>query len=244
MKRVAILQARSGSSRLPRKVLADLGGRPMLARVVERLKRCPQIDEIVVATTLHADDDAVVSVAEGEGVAVFRGSEHDVLSRYVGAARAVAAELIVRVTADCPLLDAGVVGRVVTELEMHAADADYASNVIARTFPRGLDAEAFFADTLERLARMAASAAAREHVTYYVLRERPDLFVVRSVVDAEDHSDLRWTVDEPADLEMVRRLYRALDLGTAMPSYRETLAFVRAHPAIGQVNAAVQQKAH
>jgi spore coat polysaccharide biosynthesis protein SpsF len=242
MKRVIILQARMTSTRLPGKVLMDLAGRPMLAQQLRRLQRCRQVDEIVVATTTNATDDPVVALARSEGARGYRGSETDVLARYVGAAREAKAEVVVRVTADCPLIDPEESDRVIEALIVQRERCDYASNVVRRTYPRGLDTEAMYADTLERLERLAQSAPAREHVTYYVLNERPDLFGVHSVTDTENNSDLRWTVDVAEDLEMVRRLYEELALGDRFVGYRELLAYVRAHPAVAVVNAGVMQK--
>jgi spore coat polysaccharide biosynthesis protein SpsF len=242
VRRVAIIQARTGSTRLPGKVLTDIAGRPMLERVVERVLRSGRIDAVVVATTAHAADDAVAALAGRLGAGVFRGEEQDVLSRYVGAARQARADLVVRVTADCPLLDPDVLARVV-DAACAAPAVDYASNVITRTFPRGLDVEALFIDVLERVARVASSPAAREHVTHHILRERPDLFTTRSVEDDVDNSDLRWTVDEAADLEMVRQLYAALPLERGGTAYHELCAWVRAHPAVAGINAHVSQKA-
>ena len=242
MKRVIIVQARTTSTRLPGKVLKDLGGRPMLAQQLRRLTRCRQADEIVVATTTNSTDDPVVALADREGVRWFRGSEDDVLSRYVGAAREARAEVIVRITADCPLIDPEESDRVIKALIQNREPCDYASNVVRRTFPLGLDAEAFYADTLERVNRLAHSESAREHVTVLVWKERPDLFMIQSVTDTEDNSDLRWTVDEPADLEMVRRLYEAMGVGNRPVAYRELLAYVRAHPALAAVNAGVVQR--
>ncbi len=245
MKRVAIIQARTGSTRLPRKVLMDLEGEPMLTRVIRRVQRATCVEHIVIATTDHGDDDAVAALGRTLGVEVFRGSEDDVLSRYVGASRAAGADLIVRVTADCPLLDPEVIDSVVGTLERGAGEGpvDYASNVIDRTYPRGLDVEALFRDTLERVGRMARSSMAREHVTYFILHEQPSLFRMRSVVDTIDNSDLRWTVDEPADLEMVRSLYDNLNLATSHVSYRDVVAWIRHHPDVASMNAHIQQKA-
>ena len=235
MKRVVIVQARMTSTRLPGKVLMDLAGRPMLAQQLRRLARCRQVDEIVVATTTNATDDPVVAVARAEGARWFRGSEADVLARYVGAARETKAEVVIRVTADCPLIDPEVSDCVVEALLASQALYDYASNVAQRTYPQGLDTEALFADTLERVNRMARSSSAREHVTHYILKERPELFSVRSVLDTIDSSDLRWTVDWPEDLALVRRLYEELDLAQRMTGYREIVAQVRAHSTTSQV---------
>ncbi len=237
MRRVIVVQARMTSTRLPGKVLMDLAGRPMLTQQLRRLARCREADEIVVATTVNATDDPIVAVARAESVRWFRGSEGDVLARYVGAAREAAADVVVRVTADCPLIDPDVSGRVIEPLVGRRDRCDYASNVVRRTFPQGLDTEAFFADALERVHRMARSAPAREHVTPFIYQERPDLFLIHSVTDAEDNSDLRWTVDEPADLELVRRLYAALGIGERAVGYRELLAHARAHPEVSALNA-------
>ena len=154
-----------------------------------------------------------MGLCESEGVRVTRGSEADVLGRIVTAARAVDADVVVRVTADCPLIDPGVTDRVVNELITHANSADYASNVLRRTYPRGLDVEAMFLDTLLRVDRLAQTPVEREHVTVTIRSERPDLFAIRSVESNTDDFDLRWTVDEPADLDLVRKIYSDLDLG-------------------------------
>lgn len=230
MKRVVIIQARTTSTRLPGKVLMDLGGRPMLVQQLRRLARCQRVDDIVVATTVNGSDDPVTALADAAGIRWFRGSEHDVLSRYVGAAREVAADIIVRVTADCPLIDPGETDRVIAELEAHVGECDYASNILRRTFPRGLDTEALCRDTLERTARLANQAEFREHVTLFIYQGRPDLFLMRSVTDAQDNSDLRWTVDTNDDLTLVRRLYAELHLNDHVLPYRQILEHVRRKP--------------
>ena len=164
------------------------------------------------------------------------------LSRYRGAAREAGADLVLRVTADCPLLDPAEADRVVATLEDDPAGADFATNAVPRSFPRGLDAEALFRDTLERVARLATSPAAREHVTWFLYRERPELFLTRSVRDSTDNADLRWTVDTREDLDAVRAIYHDLGLGETVRPYREVLAHVRAHPALGERNAHVRQR--
>lgn len=241
MKTVAIVQARMGSSRLPGKVLMDVTGGPLMAHLLTRVGMARSIDEIMIATSTRAADDAIAAFAGAAGVPVFRGSEDDVLGRYAGAARASGADVVVRMTADCPLLDPGVIDRVVGTLIDGRGDLDYASNVIVRSYPRGLDVEAMFADTLARVDRRARSAPSREHVTHYLLRERPDLFSCGSVVDSEDNSDLRWTVDEADDLALIRGVFDRL-AGDVTP-YRELLAMVRRDPDLLRMNAHVQQKA-
>lgn len=235
---VAIIQARMGSSRLPGKVLADIGGATMLAQVVRRLREATRVDEIVVATSVVLDDDAVADEAARLGAGVHRASENDVLGRYLGAAREFRAEAILRITADCPLLDPGVVDLVIEAL---TDEVDYASNTHDRSFPRGLDSEALHRDTLERIARLGTSRAAREHVTAFVM-EQPALFRIVQVAAEVDDSDLRWTVDTTDDLAMVRGLYEALGLDRAVRPYREVVAAVRERPELAAGNAHVRQK--
>ena len=242
MKRVIIVQARMTSTRLPGKVLMNLAGRPMLAQQLRRLKKCQRADEVVVATTTNTTDDPVVALADSEGIRWFRGSEQDVLSRYLGAARESKADIVVRITADCPLIDPKQTDRVIHELESHATECDYAANTIERTFPRGMDTEALFGDTLERLDRLGHSQPAREHVTFFLLEERPDLFLIRSVTDTEDNADLRWTVDTMEDMTMVRRIYQELSLNERWLPYASVLEYVRAHPDVAVMNADIQQK--
>lgn len=238
MRVVAIVQARMGSSRLPGKVLADLCGDTMLARVVARLRAAARVDDVVIATSVAPADAAVAREAARLGAACFRGPEADVLARYAGAARAARADAIVRVTADCPLLDPGVVDAVIAALR---SGADYASNTIQRTFPRGLDAEALHRGALEEIARRATSPAAREHVTAYVM-EDPDRFRIRQVLAARDDSDLRFTVDTPEDLALVRALCSLLGLGGRIRPYGDLVAAVRARPELLAINAHVAQK--
>lgn len=235
---VAIVQARMGSTRLPGKVLRDLDGASVLARCVERLAQARSLAGIVIATTIEPEDDAIVDEADRLDVDCFRGSPSDVLSRYHGAAYEAEADVIVRVTSDCPLIDPGVVDAVVAKL---TPDVDYASNTHdIRSFPRGLDCEAMHRDTLERMARMARSPAAREHVTVFV-REQPALFRTAQLVSPTDDSDLRWTVDTDADLLLVRTLYERFGLATLRP-YRELVDAVRADPTLLAINSDIPQK--
>jgi spore coat polysaccharide biosynthesis protein SpsF len=214
-----------GSTRLPGKVLADLEGAPMILRVLERVERAQRLNDVILATSDEAADDPLADAVSRSGRKVHRGSQDDVLARYVGAGRVSKADVVVRVTGDCPLVDAEIVDRVVDAVE--AAGVDYASNVLERTFPRGLDVEALPFDVLERTERLASSPEAREHVTWFLYRERPDLFTLRSVVDDADNSDLSWVVDTADDLERVRKIYRALDVAHRPCGYREILEHVR-----------------
>jgi spore coat polysaccharide biosynthesis protein SpsF len=225
---VVIVQARMTSTRLPGKILADVAGRPMLAQELTRLQAMAEASEVMVATTVLSTDDAVAELALGLGVRCFRGDEHDVLGRYEGAARDARADIVVRITADCPLIDAGEADRVVRALRDAPGGADYASNVMRRTFPRGLDVEALHRDVLDRTVRLATSRPGREHVTWFIREERPDLFERRSVTADTDDSDLQWSVDRPDDLERVRALFAALDLAAHPLPYADVVAHVRA----------------
>lgn len=240
MKTVAIVQARMTSTRLPGKVLLDLGGAPLLDRQVERLRRSHRLDQIMVATTTNATDEPLVAACERLGLACHRGSETDVLSRYVGAAEVSGADVVVRITSDCPLIDAAIVDEVV--VARAEAAVDYASNVFPRTFPRGLDTEVLTRAALEKCHAMGTSTPAREHVTWFLHSERPDLFTRVNVETKESGADLRWTVDTPEDLEVVRRIWAGLELSTRHAAYADILAWVRSHPEVARLNAMIEQK--
>jgi spore coat polysaccharide biosynthesis protein SpsF len=242
MRRVIVVQARMTSTRLPGKVLMDLEGRPLLERELERLGRCEQADEVMLAVTTNADDDPLVALARRLGVRWYRGSEHDVLARYAGAAREAQADLVVRVTSDCPLIDPEETDAVIAALQERRTSCDYASNRLQAHLPRGLDTEALWRDVLERMDRLATSAPAREHVTWFCYAERPDLFRLHAVRRPVDAHDLRWTVDTADDLTMVRRLYAELGLAERPVALQDVIAHVRAHPEIAAINAHVEQK--
>jgi spore coat polysaccharide biosynthesis protein SpsF len=236
---VAIVQARMNSSRLPGKVLADLGGQTMLARVVRRVRRASLVDRVVIATTLEPEDDPIRRECDRLAVACFRGSAPDVLDRYQQAATAERAEVIVRITADCPLIDPGESDRVVRAFL--DCQPDYASNVLRRTYPRGLDTEVMSAATLAHAWLEARQSHERVHVTPYIYGH-PETFRLLSITGRESHADGRWTVDTPEDLAMVRAIYRRFDNDDAM-GWREVLALLDAEPALANLNGHVRQKA-
>jgi glutamate-1-semialdehyde 2,1-aminomutase/spore coat polysaccharide biosynthesis protein SpsF len=227
MRTVAIVQARMASTRLPGKVLADLAGRPMLARVVERVRWAASVERVVVATSTSPADDAVARFCAHSGVACFRGAEHDVLDRFCQAARAHEADTVVRITADCPLLDPEVIDRVVGALRRD--DADYASNVNPPTYPDGLDVEAFTFAALARAWEQARTPAEREHVTPYL--RHSGRFRTSNVSHHTDLSRHRWTVDEPADLEFVRAVYERFN-GSAAFGLEDVLAYLASEPGL------------
>jgi spore coat polysaccharide biosynthesis protein SpsF len=239
MKIVAIVQARMGSSRLPRKVLKDLGGATVLDRVLNRLGRSWLIQESVVATTIEPADDAIVEHCERTGRKVFRGSEQDVLDRYYQAAKYVNADVVVRITSDCPVIDPEVTdGTIRAFLDRHA---DYASNVLVRTYPRGLDTEVMTVQALERAWRESNKPHQREHVTPYIY-ENPSEFKLHGIENDTDCSRHRWTVDTPEDLELLRAIYERFG-GRDDFGWREVLKLVESDPSLAEINRNIVQKA-
>lgn len=237
---VAIIQARMGSTRLPGKVLLDLAGEPMLARVVARAGRAETLDGLVIATSTEPADAALAALCAARGWPCSRGSRDDVLDRYHRAAQEHGAEVVVRITSDCPLIEPEIIDRVVREFLDRRPAVDYASNFLPRrTYPRGLDVEVFGLGTLERLWREDQSPAWREHVTEY-LCQHPERFAIHGVLDDRDRSAMRWTVDTPEDLDLVRHIYGAF--GHDRFSYREVLVLLEANPGWLELNRHVQQK--
>jgi spore coat polysaccharide biosynthesis protein SpsF len=240
MKVVAIIQARVGSTRLPGKVLLDLAGESMLARVVNRVSRAATLQEVVVATTTQTVDETIVRLCDERTWPCFRGSEDDVLDRYEQAAEAHNADVVVRITSDCPLIEPDIIDRTVGEFLKHRPDVDYACNFLPdRTFPRGLDVEVIGRDALRRAWREDRNPAWREHVTKYVL-QHPELFRVHGVTNDRDYSHMRWTVDEAEDLAFVRRIYG--HFGHDRFSWLDVLSVLAEHPDWMDINSAVKQK--
>jgi spore coat polysaccharide biosynthesis protein SpsF len=237
MKISAIVQARMGSTRLPGKVLMDLGGQTVLVRVLRRLGRASRIHEIVVATTCGAGDDAIAQECDRLNISCFRGSEGDVLDRYLRAAEKFRSDLIVRITADCPLIDPEVVDEVVAACITRGVDLS--CNDVPRTFPRGLDVEALTLDTLHRIDQMADQAYQREHVTPLVY-ERPDIFRTYLVKGKRDLNHLRWTVDTPEDLQLMRAIYAHFE-NRDLFSWQSVLELVDCHPELAEINAHIAQ---
>jgi glutamate-1-semialdehyde 2,1-aminomutase/spore coat polysaccharide biosynthesis protein SpsF len=233
MHTVAIIQARMGSTRLPGKVLAELGDRPVLAWVVRAAAAIAGVDRVIVATSVRSDDDRVASWCADADVACFRGSEDDVLDRFLQAARSFRADVVLRITGDCPLLDPQVCGEIVRLLG--GSRADYASNVCPPTWPDGLDCEAMTRRALEAAAEAACLPAHREHVTLY-LRNNRHRFRVRNLrCPFPDLAGHRWTLDTPEDLQFLRAV-----VGRAgperPPSYLEVLRVLDQNPELVGTN--------
>jgi spore coat polysaccharide biosynthesis protein SpsF len=239
MKFATFIQARMGSTRLPGKVMLDLCGKTVLARVVERLKRSHLAGELIVATTLQPADDVLVDQCRKLEVKVFRGRETDVLDRYYHAAKQFAAEAIVRICSDCPLIDPEIVDWTVQSF-LHA-DVDYASNALDRTYPRGLDVEVMTSRALRRCWRDAKVFYQRSHVTPYIY-ENPDQFRIARVCGSEEYGDLRWTLDTPEDLAFIRSVYERMADKDEF-GWRDVLQLLEHEPQLLELNRHIRQKA-
>jgi spore coat polysaccharide biosynthesis protein SpsF len=208
-----VVQARTGSSRLPGKVLLDLAGRPMLAFMLERLAVL-EVDRLVVATSDAPSDAPIEQLCRGLGVPCFRGAETDVLSRFVGAISAFPADHTIRLTADCPLIDPAVVRLV---LDSHRAiGADYTSNTLLRTYPDGMDVEVIRTPVLFQAGELSTDPVEREHVTPWIYRH-PEWHVLAAHRGDDDAGDERWTVDTAADMEQLRAMVAAVPAATTAP---------------------------
>ncbi len=223
-----------GSTRLPGKVLKDIAGRPMLSYQMERLRRVKRAERIVVATTDQPADDAVERFCQKEKIACVRGSEHDVLARYHLAIERFPADVVVRITADCPLIDPAIVDEAIA-----AYEPDYVSNMLETTYPYGMAVEVFSAQALREAHREAKDPAEREHVTPFIYRH-PERYRLRSLTMAPNLSHHRWTVDTPEDFELVSRLLKTLKPHFTL---QDVLAVLDEHPDWCAINAHVEQKA-
>ena len=233
---IVIIQARMGSTRLPGKVLLPINGSPMLQGMVERLRSCKETPPIILATTTLKKDDVLADLAHKMGVSVFRGSEDDVLDRFAQAASSTSADSIVRLTADCPLIDPAMVD---TALNLfYNARVDYLSNTIRRTYPRGLDIEIFTREALIRAAEKATLKGDREHVTQYIVHH-PTLFHLGGFVTEVDLSSWRLTVDTKEDFAVVEHFLESL--GSAV-SFESIKKLVHLHPEWRKINEGVHQK--
>lgn len=239
---VALVQARMSSSRLPGKVLKEINGKPMIAWVVERTRLAKSVDYVAVATTTDAADDAVEAWCRESQTACYRGSMFDVLDRFYQAARLYAADIVVRVTADCPVIDPGVIDETVAAF--HAQGADFAANRLpppwGRTYPIGLDTEVCLFSALERAWKEAREAHEREHVMPY-LYDTPGRFKIYQLNTTPDYGSLRWTVDTPEDLDFIRRVFEYLPDKENF-SWLDVLAVTQAHPELNAINAEIKHK--
>ena len=231
---VAIVQARTGSTRLPNKILEDISGKPLLEHVLDRVQLSRLIDRIIIATTTEEKDHVILEMGQSWGIDNYTGSEEDVLDRFYQAAKIYGAETVVRITPDDPFKDPEVIDRVIGYYLEHKDNLDYVSNTIKATYPEGLDVEVFSFDALERAWQEAEKPSEREHVTPYICNH-PELFRLANVENDEDLSHLRWTLDTEADLRFTREVYARLYHGQVF-LMKDILTLLRAEPELAQIN--------
>lgn len=261
LKTLAIIQARMASSRLPDKVLLDIAGRPMLAHVVERTRLAKTVDDVMVATTSDPSDDAVEAFCRSQGYSCYRGSAYDVLDRYYQAAGgksgSTGAQLIVRITADCPVIDPQVIDLTVCSFLGLPNDCaagplpdvipyDFAANRLpppwGRTYPIGLDTEVTTFANLETAWKEAHLPHQREHVMPFFY-EQPARFRILLVNHEVDYGTMRWTVDTPEDLQLLRQIFAYLaPSGSYDFSWLDVLDLFQRHPELSLINSQVQHK--
>lgn len=265
MKTIAILQARMGSSRLPGKVLLDLAGKSMIQHVIERTQRARTVDAVLVATTTDPSDEAVAAFCAAQGIACYRGSLHDVLDRYYQAARPLQPDVIVRITADCPLIDPALIDQTVQLMTDNGSlITDFACNRLpppfTRSFPIGLDVEVCAFAALERAWRESTETFHREHVMPFLYENvtlssprlitdncllstgvSPRGFRIAQLHHQPDYGSLRWTVDTPEDLAFMREIFARLN-GNPDFTWYDVLEIVQKEPELSHINAAVRHK--
>lgn len=234
-----IVQARIGSTRLPGKVLKELCGKPVLWHVWNRLCHAKKVDDIIIATTLLPEDDSIQSFCEEYNIPFYRGSSNDVLSRYYEAAKKYDAKTIIRVTADCPVIDPVIIDHLIASYKLKKVD--YMSNGMTRTFPRGLDAEIFSFDILQRAYKEASLEYEREHVTPYLYRH-PEIFSLNSFLNTEDLSFHRWTVDTEEDFELIKIIYDSLYHKKEIFLLDDILKLFSERPDLIKINQHIEQK--
>ena len=233
------IQARMGSTRLPGKVLKEVAGTPLLALMIERLKRVPDIDKIIVATTIKPADDPIIDLAESVGVDSFRGSEDDVLSRVLDAALHHGVDLIVETTGDCPLIDPETIHQIIETY--HNADVDYVSNVIERSYPIGMDTKIFATDILADVAQRTDDPQDHEHVSLYIYHH-PEIYRLKNVLAAPKLTapDWRLTLDTPEDYTLIKTVFETLYPDNPAFSLADMFTLFKDRPDLLEINSHVQ----
>ncbi len=234
----AIIQARLGSTRLQGKTMMDLEGEPLLGHLIKRIRKSKYVSDIVIATTTYERDGLIVKYADENRLPVYRGSEQDVLDRFYQAALLFKAQVIVRVTPDCPLLDPRVSDRVIAKFL--DGGYDYVSNTIVPTYPDGLDTEVFSFAALERAWNEAALPSEREHVTAYIVKH-PELFRHCNVTNSEDLSAMRWTVDTARDYEFVSGIMKKLGKRDEIFHMEDVLRILKENPELLEINRGINR---
>lgn len=234
MKYLVMIQARCGSTRLPNKVLKDLCGKPALQRMIERVQRSKMVDEVMVVTSIEQNNLPILKLCSDIGIRVGIGSEDDVLDRFYQSAKLIRPEYVIRLTADCPCFDAGLLDKAISELK---PDSDYMA-MTSESFADGLDLEIMKFSALEKAWKEAVHSFEREHVTQFIVR-RPEVFKLQNFESPIGYfGNHRWTVDEPEDFEVVEHIYRhflSTDKGDEF-TYTDILDFMKENPDIKKIN--------
>ncbi|MFB7141783.1 cytidylyltransferase domain-containing protein [Gottfriedia sp. NPDC056225] len=240
MKVVAIIQARMGSTRLPGKVLLKVLNKPLLAYQIERVKRAKLIDEIIVATTTNELDLEIVNFCEFMSISCYRGSEDDVLSRYFEAASLYNADLIVRLTSDCPLIDPTIIDKVINEFILNMHHIDYASNTVQRSFPIGMDIEVMSFSLLKTINQLQLPESYREHVTPFIYRSQK--YTIRQIVQKVNKSHIRLTVDTPEDFKLISTIIEEIYPINPFFTLQELYDLFERKPELLTINHHIKQK--
>ena len=238
---VATIEARMTSSRFPGKVLMEACGKPMLQHMIERLQRVPSLDGIVVATTGNDADVPIVNLAQRMGVGFFQGSEYDVLLRVLHSARAYDIDVIVEMTGDCPLIDPVLVEDCIRGYQL--AGVDYVSNVLERTYPRGMDTQVFATEVLADVADRTDDPEDHEHVSIFIY-SHPEIYSLKNMPGPPELTNpgLGLTLDTPEDLELIRRIFEILYPDNPNFTLADILAVLKDNPALIELNALVRRK--
>lgn len=235
MEYLAMIQARCGSTRLPNKVLMDLCGKPALQRMIERVQRSRMLDEVMVVTSIEKNNLPILKLCSDLNVRVGIGSEDDVLDRFYQSAKLLKPKYVIRLTADCPCFDAELLDQALTEMK---PETDY-MGMTSESFADGLDLEIMKFDALEKSWKEANHSFEREHITQYILR-RPERFKLQNFESPIGYfGNYRWTVDEPEDFEVVKRIYEYFEMEMKNVSfgYKDILDYLKYHPEIMELNA-------
>jgi len=227
MKIIAVIQARMGSSRLPGKVLLKLAGKPVIEHVILRTKMSSLVDEVWLATTVNQKDDKLAEYAEKNNIRYFRGSEEDVLDRFYQVARMAGANIIVRITGDCPLIDGQLINDVINCIKGN--DYDFVTNCVPATYPDGLDVEAVTFKTLEKVWREAKWASEREHAFSYIIRNKGS-FKIGILENDIDYSGYRVTLDYPEDLRFLSLIIGQCEAENKFCGFKEITEIIESHP--------------
>ena len=241
MKIVATIEARMSSTRLPGKTLMLSAGKTMLEHLVNRLKRVRSVDQIILATTINTADDVLVSEAKRLKIDCFRGSENDVMDRVLGAASSVNADILVEITADCPIIDPGIVEQCIQMFKAHSVD--YVSNVIIRSYPDGMDVQVMSLDVLRRSATMTDDPLDLEHVSLHI-RRNPEIFShVHLIAPPEQYwPELGLTLDEFKDFELIDVLINFFDSSKPLFSCLDAITHIRENRELAAINKNVSRK--